>query len=161
MAIPPELAKRLQEVRRAGQRVVLVTGVFDILHQEHQQFLTKAKAEGDFLVVGIESDQRVRAMKGEGRPINPQSNRVAAVSALKLADAVFVLPEQFSQPADHALLISEIRPAVLAVSSHTKHLDKKQAILAQFGGEVKVVHDHNPAVSTTLLLAERQRNVLE
>ena len=131
---------------------VLVTGVFDILHAEHIQFLQKAKKIGEYLVIGIESDVRVKKMKGADRPVNSQEKRVENLKKLNLADEVFILPEQFSKPEDHSALIQKIRPQFLAVSSHTKHLDRKRAIVESFGGTVVVVHQHNPKVSTTQLL---------
>lgn len=131
---------------------VLVTGVFDILHKEHVNFLKKAKALGDYLVVAIESDVRVKQMKGEDRPINSQNKRKENLEKLNLADEVFILPEEFNKPEHHKELIKKIKPKFLAVSSHTKYLDKKQAILNELGGEVVIVHDHNPEISTTNLL---------
>jgi cytidyltransferase-like protein len=131
---------------------VLVTGVFDILHKEHLIFLNKAKSLGDYLVVGIESNLRVAQMKGKDRPINSQDVRVLNIEKLKIADEVFILPEEFSKPEHHKELIKKIKPKILAVSSHTKHFSKKQAILHDLGGEVVVVHKHNPAVSSTHLL---------
>jgi rfaE bifunctional protein nucleotidyltransferase chain/domain len=145
-------AAALAKAHTAGKKIVLVTGVFDILHQLHRLFLEKAKAAGDFLVVGLESDLRVTAMKGKGRPINPELVRQKNVTALNLADIVFILPEQFAGPVDHEALIAAIRPAVLAVSSHTKHLESKSKILQKHGGQVIVVLEHDPSVSTTKLL---------
>jgi len=134
---------------------VLVTGVFDILHTEHFSFLKKAKALGDYLVVGVESDVRVTQMKGKGRPVNSQIVRVANLKQLNYIDEVFILPEQFSNPVDHSALIQKIKPKYLAVSSHTKHLDKKEAILQQHGGKVVIVHTHNPLISTTQILSQK------
>ena len=134
------------------KNIVLATGVFDILHQEHTNFLKNAKAVGDYLIVGVESDVRVRQMKGEGRPVNSQAVRVENLLNLNIADEVFILPEQFNKPEDHSSLIQKIKPRFLAVSSHSQHLDKKQAILKEFGGEVVIVHEHNPKISTTKLL---------
>lgn len=131
---------------------VLVTGVFDVLHQEHIVFLEKAKLLGTYLIVGIESDVRVRQMKGEDRPVFSQEQRKKKLKALGIADEVFILPEQFSRSEDHLALIQKVRPDYLAVSSHTKHLDEKRAILKQCGGEVVIVHAHNPNISTTQLL---------
>ena len=142
----------LEAARAAGKKIVLVTGVFDVLHPLHKLFLEKAKAAGDFLVVGLESDVRVTAMKGIGRPINPQSVRQSNLASLQLADIVFILPEQFATPADREALIADIKPAVLAVSSHTKHLEAKSAILQKHGGQVIVVLEHDPSISTTQLL---------
>jgi D-glycero-beta-D-manno-heptose 1-phosphate adenylyltransferase len=135
-----------------SKKKVLVTGVFDILHSEHIKFLQKAEALGDYLIIGIESDQRVKKMKGEGRPINPAHIRQENLKKLKLTDQVFILPEKFDQWQDHLNLIKKIKPDFLAVSSHTAHLDKKEAALEAVGGKVIVVHQHNPAISTSKLL---------
>jgi len=131
---------------------VLVTGVFDILHKEHILFLNKAKALGDYLIIGVESDIRVKQMKGEDRPINSQKVRKVNLEKLKIANDVFILPEEFNKPIHHKKLIQNIKPKILAVSSHTKHLDKKQVILSELGGKVVIVHNHNPKISTTKIL---------
>jgi len=135
-----------------GQKVVLVTGVFDLLHDEHRLFLQKAKAAGDILIVALESDVRVRQLKGAGRPVWDEEKRRQEIAALAFVDGVFVLPEEFSRPDHHEQLISEVRPAILAVSSHSPHLHKKQLILEKYHGKVVVVHQHNPNISTTLTL---------
>jgi rfaE bifunctional protein nucleotidyltransferase chain/domain len=142
--------------RRRRQKIVLATGVFDIFHQEHLSFLQKAKKAGDFLMVGVEADARVRQMKGENRPINSLDHRIKTLQNLGFIDLVFALPEQFDRPADHEALIARIRPAILAVSSHTAHLEKKRALLSKYGGTVKVVHQHNPAISTSILLEQKK-----
>ncbi len=152
--VPKSVLLLLKKAREEGQKIVFVTGVFDILHEEHVFFLQKAKDSGDVLVVGVESDVRVRKIKGEGRPIQKQKDRFAALLELECVDSAFVLPEKFSSPDDHKLLISLINPDILAVSSHTAHLDKKRAIVENFGGRVEVVHQHNPKVSTTIKLEQ-------
>ncbi|MDA1079830.1 MAG: adenylyltransferase/cytidyltransferase family protein [bacterium] len=137
--------------------LVLVTGVFDALHEEHEVFLRKAKEQGDVLFIGVESDVRVRQMKGESRPLNSQAQRVVALESLGVADRVFVLPEKFSKPEEHRALLREIRPDILAVSSHSPHLAEKQQLLQEIGGRVVVVHQHNPSISTTLLVQKKQQ----
>ncbi len=154
--LPINLINKLAAARSQNQKVVLATGVFDVLHSEHRAFLQAAKELGDFLVVGIESDVRVKKLKGPDRPINPQAQRVANLQTLAIADAIFILPEQFSQPADHEALIVAIKPAYLAVSAHTAHLEAKTAILAKVGGQVIVVRKHNQSISTTQLLQQQQ-----
>ena len=139
-------------------QIVLATGVFDVLHQEHENFLKKAKALGGKFIVGIECDARVRSTKGEGRPIHSEQLRLRNLQALCIADEVFILPEQFNKPDDYRALLAKIKPDILAVSSHTPHLDRKQAMMAERGGRVEVVHQHNPAVSTSILLAQRSNN---
>ena len=135
---------------------VLVTGVFDLLHQEHRAFLRNAKALGDELVVGVESDWRVKQLKGEGRPIQTAAQRVEAIKNLGIADRVVVLPEQFNKPQQHLNFLKQIRPQLLAVSSHTPHLLEKQRLMSKIGGKVVVVRQHNPQISTTKQL-EAQR----
>lgn len=152
--LPIEVARLIEDYHRLGRQVVFVSGVFDLLHQEHITFLEKAKAIGDVIVVAIESDARVRQIKGEGRPVNSQQVRKKQLEELGFLDVVFVLPENFSQPAQHRQIIDEVRPAFLAVSSHTSHLDKKKAIVEEFGGQLRIVHQHNPDISTTKLLAK-------
>jgi rfaE bifunctional protein nucleotidyltransferase chain/domain len=144
-----------KQVKSKNKKVTLVTGVFDILHDEHIKFLQKAKKIGSILVVAIESDTRVRQMKGEGRPINPCKVRIANIEKLSLADTVIVLPEKFSTPKDHQKFIESIKPDFLAVSSHTAHLDKKTKIMNMVGGKVVVVHKHNPKVSTTQIISKK------
>lgn len=136
--------------------VVLVTGVFDLLHREHILFLHKAQSLGGTLLIGIESDSRVRKIKGEGRPIQNEKERVQALVDLGIADNVFVLPETFSTADDHRKLLSEIRPDILAVSSHTAHLLEKRALMSEIGGQVIVVHEHNPCISTTISLLQKE-----
>lgn len=157
--INKKLKQLLKKARSHSTKVALVTGVFDILHEEHRKFLQKAKKEGDILIVGIESDARVRKLKGEGRPINNQEARSQKLEALGIADFVFILPEEFNKPEDHIQLISEIKPDVLAVSSHSSHLEQKKKIIEQFGGQLKIVHQHNPRVSSTMILEARNLNL--
>lgn len=133
----------------------LITGVFDVLHEEHVAFLRKAKGLGGRLIVGIESDARVRRLKGVGRPVNSQKKRQEALERLQIADEVFVLPERFDTPDDHRQLLAQVRPDILAVSSHSPHIDKKSRLMQEIGGKVVIVHQHNPAVSTTKMLDQR------
>ncbi|MCD8484030.1 adenylyltransferase/cytidyltransferase family protein [Candidatus Woesebacteria bacterium] len=139
-----------------GKKVVFVTGVFDVLHSEHRRFLERAQAAGDVLVVGIETDQRVREMKGPDRPRDNESTRLKKVSDLPTVDAAALLPVAFRKPEHYRAIIDLLRPNSLAVSSHSPHQDKKQAILEAFGGTLEVVHEHNPLVSTTQILAEQK-----
>jgi cytidyltransferase-like protein len=128
---------------------VLVTGVFDVLHQEHKRFLQAAKKAGDYLVIGLESDSRVKKIKGDQRPIFSQDKRKKNLEKWQIADEVFILPSKFSSMQDHLSLIKKVNPDILAVSEHTSHLGRKRDILKKIGGEVRVVRNHNPDFSTT------------
>jgi D-beta-D-heptose 7-phosphate kinase/D-beta-D-heptose 1-phosphate adenosyltransferase len=133
-------------------KTVLVTGVFDLLHQEHAKFLVKARALGDRLVIGIESDKRVKELKGEGRPINNQLKRRRQLERLKIADKVLILPEKFSKPQQHLAFLKQVKPDILAVSSHTAHQKEKASLMQQVGGKLVVVHKHNPEISTSKII---------
>ena len=91
-----EYKKRLQ-----GRTLkVLVTGCFDVLHTEHKKFLRVSKVLGGRLLVGVETDARVRQLKGLGRPVNPLAVRLKNLRLLKIADEVFALPKKFSRTGD-------------------------------------------------------------
>lgn len=146
----------LEKRQRAGQTLTLVTGVFDVLHQEHRNFLIKAKQTADVLLVGLESDARVHTMKGDGRPVNTALARQQNLAAWGLADCIFILPEQFSRPEDHRRLIAKIRPNFMAVSSHSAFQREKASILAEFNAKLLVVHDFNPAFSSTKSISQQK-----
>jgi len=94
--------------RRAGKRVVFTNGVFDLLHPGHVRYLQAARAEGDLLVVGINSDRSVRAIKGPDRPITPEAERAEILGALACVDAVVVFDEE--TPAE---IVRAVQPDVL------------------------------------------------
>ena len=98
-------------VRRAsarGRRVVFTNGCFDLLHAGHVKLLEQAKRHGDLLIVGLNSDRSVRALKGPGRPIIPQRDRALLLAALQTVDYVAVFNERTPQR-----LIERLRPHVL------------------------------------------------
>jgi rfaE bifunctional protein nucleotidyltransferase chain/domain len=93
-AIPlAALVRERQVWREAGRRVVLTNGCFDLLHAGHLALLEAARHEGDALVVAINSDASVRRLKGEGRPLVPESERAEALAALEAVDRVVVYDE--------------------------------------------------------------------
>ena len=98
------LAERRQRWRALGKRVVFTNGCFDLLHPGHVALLEAARAEGDVLVVGLNSDRSVRALKGEGRPVLPEAERKEALLALEALDAVVVYDEPTPRETIAALL---------------------------------------------------------
>lgn len=155
--LPASIQADLDHAHQQRLRVVLVTGVFDLLHQEHRHFLAAARQAGDYLIVGVEADARVKQLKGLDRPHDPAEVRIKKILATGLANQVLVLPADFSQPAAHRQLLATIRPAILAVSSHTPHLAEKKLLLQEIGGQVKIVYRYQPGVSTTRLLAQAKK----
>lgn len=83
-----ELLRLRETWRRAGQRLVFTNGCFDILHRGHVEYLQQARTNGDILVVGLNSDESVARLKGEGRPIVPQEDRAVILAALACVDYV-------------------------------------------------------------------------
>jgi rfaE bifunctional protein nucleotidyltransferase chain/domain len=104
-----EAIVRLEREKRNGRRVVFTNGCFDLLHPGHIETLEKARAEGDVLIVGVNSDQSVREMKGAGRPIVPEQERAEVLAALACVDGVVV----FDQPTPREI-VSALAPDVLA-----------------------------------------------
>jgi rfaE bifunctional protein nucleotidyltransferase chain/domain len=121
----------------AGRKVVLANGCFDILHVGHVRYLEGARRLGDTLVVAINSDRSVKALKGEGRPILEEAERVALVSALRCVDHVVVFDE-----ADVTQVLSVLRPSI-----HAKGTDYTEATVPErnqviaYGGEVRITGD--------------------
>ena len=104
-----KLRQRVADWRRAGERITLANGCFDLLHVGHVRYLHAAKALGGRLIVAINSDESVRTLKGAGRPLMPAEERAEILAALADVDAVVI----FSEP-DVRALIREIRPDVHA-----------------------------------------------
>jgi rfaE bifunctional protein nucleotidyltransferase chain/domain len=88
----PELLTFREAAARDGKRVVLTNGCFDLLHRGHLTFLRDSACLGDVLVVAVNSDESVRILKGEGRPLHNEADRAFALANLRSVDAVFVFP---------------------------------------------------------------------
>jgi len=102
------LAAFVRDARAAGRRIVFTNGVFDILHPGHLRYLQAARAHGDLLIVGLNSDASVRRNKGPERPINPETERAELLEALACVDAVSIFDED--TPAD---IIRRVQPDIL------------------------------------------------
>jgi D-glycero-beta-D-manno-heptose 1-phosphate adenylyltransferase len=127
-----ELAESLK-----GKKIVLANGCFDILHVGHLRYLKGARALGDVLVVAINSDNSVRAIKDEGRPILDESERVALVSALDCVDHVVL----FDEP-DVSTVLKTLRPAVHAKGTdYTEDSVPEKDIVRGYGGTVRITGD--------------------
>jgi len=123
--------------RRAGERIVLANGNFDLLHVGHVRYLRGAKELGGKLVVAINSDESVRTLKGEGRPIMPAEERAEIVAALADVDAVVIFSEL-----DVRGLIREIRPDIQAKGTdYTAESVPERDAVAEYGGRVAIVGD--------------------
>ena len=147
-----KLIALLAPARQRGQRIVLANGVFDTLHVGHTRYLCAAKSEGDLLVVAVNSDSSVRALKGPGRPILDEQARAFLVAALRAVDYVVI----FSEPNVEKLL-EELRPDVHAKGTdYTADSVPERAVAARLGIRVAIVGDPKDHSTRSLLDAIRK-----
>lgn len=129
------IAKRL---KKQAKKTVLAGGCFDVLHPGHVVFLEKAKKAGDLLVVLLESDEKIKKIKGVNRPVHTQKERAQVLSALRSVDYVVMLP--FMKSAiEYDKLIAEIKPDVIAVTFGDKSSNHHQRSARKVGAKLKFV----------------------
>jgi rfaE bifunctional protein nucleotidyltransferase chain/domain len=132
-----ELKRAVEAWRSRGEKITLSNGAFDLLHVGHVRYLRAAKQLGGKLVVAINSDESVRALKGEGRPVMPAEERAEIVAALSDVDAVVI----FSEP-DVRALVREIRPDIHAKGTdYTSDNVPERDTVIECGGRVEIVGD--------------------
>lgn len=142
-----ELQQRVAAWRRAGDRITLANGCFDLLHVGHIRYLHAARELGGKLVVAVNADASVRALKGEGRPIMPAEERAEILAALADVDAVVVFPE-----ADVRAIIREIRPDFHAKGTdYTAEGVPERAEVEACGGRVVIVGDPKNHSATEII----------
>ena len=131
------LIARVAIARKNGARVVFANGCFDLLHVGHVRYLEAARALGDLLVVGVNSDEQVRRLKGEGRPHVPARERAEVLAGLRAVDYVTV----FQEPTVTELLLA-LRPDVHAKGTdYTEESVPERDVVRSFGGRVQIVGD--------------------
>ena len=146
------LKTQLDAARRAGRRIAMTNGCFDLLHPGHVRSLEAARAQGDCLVVAVNSDASVRELKGPSRPIIDEQNRARMLAALSCVDYVVVFDDASVAP-----LVAEIRPDVLVkAAQYSVQGVVGHEIVEAYGGEVVVVPMADGFSTTTLI--ERIRN---
>jgi D-glycero-beta-D-manno-heptose 1-phosphate adenylyltransferase len=141
------LRRQVASWRARQDTIVLANGCFDLLHVGHIRYLHAAKQLGDRLVVALNSDDSVRALKGEGRPLMPAEERAEILSALSDVDAVVV----FSEP-DVNALVREIRPDIQAKGTDYTQasVPERESIIA-CGGKVEIVGDPKGHSATEII----------
>jgi rfaE bifunctional protein nucleotidyltransferase chain/domain len=139
------------ELRAAGKTVVLTNGCFDLLHRGHVDYLQRARALGDALVVGLNGDGSVRQLKGPGRPIMPEADRAAMLTALRAVDAVVI----FHQPTAESL-VAAIQPAIYVKGGDWgagQRIPPEAAVVQSYGGRVQYIR-YLPGRSTREIVAQ-------
>lgn len=124
------------ELKRRGNKIVFTNGCFDILHAGHVRYLTTAKSFGDVLIVGLNTDESVRRLKGNSRPINNQSDRAEVLLGLRAVDHVIFFGEQTAEN-----LIASVKPDVYVKGGdYTLETLPEAKIVQTFGGRVELVN---------------------
>jgi rfaE bifunctional protein nucleotidyltransferase chain/domain len=148
-----DAATRWRDDQRArGRRVVFTNGVFDLVHAGHVAYLDWARAQGDALILGLNADASVRALKGPERPLVPFADRAAVLAGLRSIDAVVGFSERTPET-----LLERIRPDVHVKSAQYRVEDLPERIVVlQHGGEIRLA-PHLAGRSTTDIVAEIRR----
>jgi D-glycero-beta-D-manno-heptose 1-phosphate adenylyltransferase len=142
-----DLLEAVTSERALGHSIVFANGAFDLLHAGHVRYLQAAREQGNWLVVGINSDASVRRAKGAGRPIIPESERAEIVAALACVDAVTIFDE--SSP---VVLIDLLRPDVHAKGTdYTPDTVPERSAVADYGGRTVIVGDPKDHATTDLI----------
>lgn len=142
-----QLQRQVADWRRSGESITLANGCFDLLHVGHIRYLRAAKQLGGRLIVAVNADDSVRALKGAGRPIMPDAERAEILAAVADVDAVVIFPEQ-----DVRTLIREIKPDVQAKGTdYTPESVPERDEVTKYGGRVAIVGDPKDHSATEII----------
>jgi rfaE bifunctional protein nucleotidyltransferase chain/domain len=139
-----ELAQKVSELKAEGKKIVTTNGCFDLLHVGHVRFLKAAKALGDVLIVGLNTDRSVRKLKGEKRPIQNENDRAEILSSLGCVDYVCLFDED--TPVE---FIKVLKPNFHAKGADYKPSDLAETPIVEAGGGRLMIIDLVPGKSTT------------
>lgn len=139
-------AQRRRDWKDAGDTVVMTNGTFDLLHAGHAGYLEWARQQGDRLIVGLNSDDSIRRIKGDKRPLVPANHRAALLAALECVDAVVLFDED--EPRD---LIAKLCPDILVKAADWSHYVSGRDIVEAHGGDVRLAPMLDGVSTSTLL----------
>jgi len=141
------LIEHIQTARAKGACIVLANGCFDVLHVGHVRYLEAAKALGDVLIVGINSDEQTRRLKGAGRPLIPQDQRAEIIASVEAVDFVTI----FDEPTVTELLLT-LKPDIHAKGTdYTEDSVPERDVVRSFGGRVAIVGDPKDHSSSEMI----------
>lgn len=130
-----EMVKIVEGLRALKQKIVLTSGTYDIIHVGHANYLEKARALGNFLIVGVDSDKKVQKRKGPDRPLVPQDERLLMLAHLRHVDALVL--KDAEDPEHH--LMKMVRPDVLVISETTNHAEESVADMKKYCGAIEML----------------------
>jgi rfaE bifunctional protein nucleotidyltransferase chain/domain len=146
------LGKRL---RREGRRIAFANGCFELLHVGHVHYLQAARAQGDVLVVGVNSDRAVAGLKGPGRPLLPAEARAELVAAVESVDFVVIFEELTAEG-----VLRDLRPHVQCKGTdYTEESVPERAVMEELGGMVRIVGDPKDHSTRDTLAEIRKRSL--
>ena len=145
--VAQELGLAADAWRQQGRRIVLANGAFDLLHVGHVRYLQGAEAEGDVLVVAVNSDHSVRLSKGPDRPVVPEAERAELIAALSVVDHVVLFDDKTVEG-----ILRALRPDVHAKGTdYTADSVPEAALVRSLGGEVRIVGDPKDHSTTEMI----------
>mgnify|MGYP006273169923 CR=1 FL=1 len=142
-----ELAALLKKEKEAGQQIVFTNGCFDLLHIGHTRYLAQARAKGDRLVVGLNSDSSVKKLKGEKRPLIPQEERAEMLANLEMVDYVTIFADKTARD-----VIAELKPDIYVKGGDYKISQLPEAeVVEEYGGKIELVSEIKGASTTNIV----------
>jgi D-glycero-beta-D-manno-heptose 1-phosphate adenylyltransferase len=144
------LEEKVGHLKGIGLRIVLTSGSFDLVHLGHVKYLARAKELGDVLVVGVDSDEKIRRRKGEDRPMVPEGERLEMLAHQRPVDLLYLKPEDEERWA----LIKAVEPDVLVLTADHSYDERERAELEEIVGEIAVIERQ-----ATITTSERIRQL--
>ena len=155
IATDKQLQEHIQQLKVKGAKVVFTNGCFDILHAGHVRYLAAARAMGDCLIVGLNSDASVRSLKGSSRPVNHEQDRAEVLSALEAVDYVVIFADRTAER-----LIAEIQPDIYVKGGDycAEELPEAKTVAAYGGKTVLIPEVPGRSTSTIIRKISEQEN---
>ena len=145
-----ELSKTVEHLKGIGLKIVLTSGSFDLIHLGHVKYLAKAKEQGDVLVVGVDSDAKIRKRKGPDRPMVPERERLEMLAHQRPVDLLYLKPDEEERWA----LIKAVEPDVLVLTTDHSYSEAEQTELEEIVGRIEVIERQ-----ATITTSERIRQL--
>ena len=150
-----KISEIVTSLKAKGKRIVFTNGCFDILHVGHVRYLKEAKALGDILILGLNSDSSVKSLKGSNRPINNESDRAEVLSALKAIDYVVIFDEKTAEN-----IVGEVKPDIYAKGGDYSIDTLPEAkIVAEHGGKTVLLQLVDGKSSTNIINKCKENNL--
>ena len=150
-----KISEIVTSLKAKGKRIVFTNGCFDILHVGHVRYLKEAKALGDILILGLNSDYSVKSLKGSNRPINNESDRAEVLSALKAIDYVVIFDEKTAEN-----IVGEVKPDIYAKGGDYSIDTLPEAkIVAEHGGKTVLLQLVDGKSSTNIINKCKENNL--